>query len=83
MEDRHQQRSARCLVRRGDAKANRRGLDGERRGQGSVALVGQEAAAPLALQLIAMLDPADDAWPRVDERPVNLASAHRRMTTAW
>jgi len=32
-------------------------------GAGSPSLVGHDAAAPLALQLIAMLDPTDDAWP--------------------
>jgi penicillin-binding protein 1C len=48
---------------------------GNARGQSSVALVGQEAAAPLALQLIAMFDPVDEAWPRVAEKPVDLASA--------
>jgi penicillin-binding protein 1C len=34
-------------------------------GQGSPALIGQDAAAPLALQLIAMFDPADEPWPIV------------------
>lgn len=37
---------------------------GNARGQGSTVLVGQEAAAPLALQLIAMLDPTDEPWPQ-------------------
>jgi penicillin-binding protein 1C len=36
-------------------------------GQGSPALVGQEAAAPLALRLIAMLDPIDEPWPIAPE----------------
>jgi penicillin-binding protein 1C len=36
---------------------------GNPHGDGSPALVGQEAAAPLALQLISLLDPSDDAWP--------------------
>jgi penicillin-binding protein 1C len=38
---------------------------GNARGEASMALVGQEAAAPLALQLIATLDPSDEAWPTV------------------
>ena len=48
---------------------------GNARGQSSVALVGQEAAAPLALQLIAMLDPTDEAWPHVADKHVDVASA--------
>jgi len=36
---------------------------GNGRGGGSPCLVGQEAAAPLALRLIAMLDPVDEPWP--------------------
>jgi membrane carboxypeptidase/penicillin-binding protein PbpC len=38
-------------------------------GQGSPSLIGQDAAAPLALQLIAMFDPEDDAWPVVPDAP--------------
>jgi penicillin-binding protein 1C len=38
---------------------------GNVRGQSSPSLVGQEAAAPLALQLIALLDPRDEPWPIV------------------
>jgi penicillin-binding protein 1C len=40
---------------------------GNANGQGSPSLVGQDAAAPLALQLIAMFDPKDDAWPLVPD----------------
>lgn len=36
---------------------------GNAHGQSSPALVGQEAAAPLALQIISLLDPTDDPWP--------------------
>jgi penicillin-binding protein 1C len=42
---------------------------GNANGQGSPSLVGQDAAAPLALQLIAMFDPEDDAWPLVPDPP--------------
>jgi penicillin-binding protein 1C len=49
---------------------------GNARGEGSSVLVGQEAAAPLALQLIAMLDPKDHDWPRTehDVGQTNVAS---------
>lgn len=50
-------------------------------GQGAAALVGQEAAAPLALRLIAALDPAGGAWPAVKEEanpaPLLAAAAAR------
>ena len=37
-------------------------------GESSPALVGQEAVAPLALELIAMLDPVDGPWPVVAQK---------------
>jgi penicillin-binding protein 1C len=40
---------------------------GNTRGEGSSLLVGQEAAAPLALRLIAMSHPTDEPWPVVRE----------------
>jgi penicillin-binding protein 1C len=39
-------------------------------GEGSPSLVGHDAAAPLALQLIAMLDAKDEAWPIVPVAPI-------------
>lgn len=45
-------------------------------GQGSPGLVGRDAAAPLALQLVAMLDPSDEPWPLVpDAMPGSVAAA--------
>lgn len=38
---------------------------GNARGEGSIALVGAEAAAPLALQIINQLDPSVSPWPAV------------------
>lgn len=49
---------------------------GNARGEGSSALVGQEAAAPLALQLIAMLDPKDEPWPQTPADQVERSFAH-------
>lgn len=37
--------------------------------QSSPALVGQDAAAPLALRIVAMLDPHDAPWPLVRSKP--------------
>lgn len=45
---------------------------GNTRGEGSTVLVGQEAAAPLALQLIAMFDPTDEPWPQSDGKSLDL-----------
>ncbi|HSU68196.1 MAG TPA: penicillin-binding protein 1C, partial [Tepidisphaeraceae bacterium] len=45
-------------------------------GQSSPALVGQEAAAPLALRIMSLLDPADEPWPVVKDSIV----AERRTT---
>src|SRR5438552_9471208 len=43
-------------------------------GEGSAALIGQEAAAPLALRLIASVDPGGEGWPPVaDEKPRSFA----------
>jgi penicillin-binding protein 1C len=36
-------------------------------GESSPSLIGQDAAAPLALRLIAMLDPADEPWPVAED----------------
>lgn len=45
-------------------------------GESSPSLVGQDAAAPLALRLIAMLDPADEPWPVVaDSAPASFPHA--------
>jgi penicillin-binding protein 1C len=41
-------------------------------GEGSASLVGQEAAAPLALRLIAVLDPSDEPWPVTVEGPIQI-----------
>jgi penicillin-binding protein 1C len=41
--------------------------------EASASLVGQEAAAPLALSLIASLDQKEDPWPAASEPPVNAA----------
>ncbi len=38
-------------------------------GPGASALVGQEATAPVALKLIAAIDPGGPAWPHVEEPP--------------
>ncbi|HXE55207.1 MAG TPA: penicillin-binding protein 1C, partial [Tepidisphaeraceae bacterium] len=54
---------------------------GNAQGEGSAVLVGQEAAAPLALQLIALLDPADDAWPNVTSGAPNTLIAGRTEST--
>jgi membrane carboxypeptidase/penicillin-binding protein PbpC len=45
-------------------------------GEGSPELVGQEAAAPLALRLVAALDPVDDPWPLAPEEPTLAAGPH-------
>ena len=42
---------------------------GNVRAEATPSLVGQEVAAPLALRLISMLDPADEPWPLVVEQP--------------
>jgi penicillin-binding protein 1C len=44
-------------------------------GRAAAALVGQDAAAPLALRLIASLDPAGGPWPAVPEDPLARAVA--------
>jgi penicillin-binding protein 1C len=40
---------------------------GNVRGEGASVLVGQEAATPLALRLVAMFDPNDEPWPVVHD----------------
>lgn len=58
-------------------------------GEGSASLIGAEAAAPLALQLIAALDPGGDGWPgettlvRTKPRPfISPAAARPRLVIA-
>ncbi len=58
---------------------------GNTRGRGSSALVGADAAAPLALQLIAALDPVDEPWPASDlhESPTRFQTTQSRPTIVW
>ena len=49
-------------------------------GQSSPALVGQEAAAPLALQIISILDPADEPWPIVEQPSPRQESTRQTQT---
>lgn len=44
-------------------------------GKGSLALVGQDAAAPLALRLIAEIDGPAASWPTIPEEPATVATA--------
>ena len=77
MEDRHQQRPSRCMVRGSDTGAEQLwcGLETQA-ARGRRLLVGHDAAAPLALQLIAMLDPKDEAWPVVPDALPIASSQH-------
>ena len=52
---------------------------GNTAGEGSPILVGQQSAAPLALRLIAMLDPVDEPWPVCPDKPARTSVA--RQTT--
>lgn len=49
-------------------------------GEGSPVLVGQEAAAPLALQLIALIDPKDEPWPKTPADSSDPSLARRSDT---
>ena len=54
---------------------------GNESGEGSPALIGQEAAAPLALRLSALLDPEDQPWPLVPDVP-SIGLADREISVS-